>query len=282
MNQNEANKLAANLVLKFGIGLTAVFNNKDGEESVILTPSDTHPNDSFQIHIKIGWRSLQFELLLGKFAGPFVNEMAEAPNDKKQLFTNLVKHIVLDNSSITFKINDSLHDPMYFNTWPSSWKQFKFAIKKTPLEINTDNEELTEKLINTWSERFLGCVLALSPLEEIEECDPTQGLPEGARTQVLVNKYERNRLNRSVCINFHGAICKVCCFDFQKVYGNIGVGFIHVHHTTPVSRLGDGYVVNPIEDLIPVCPNCHSMLHRSEPPISIEGLKSILKSRNVN
>jgi 5-methylcytosine-specific restriction protein A len=278
MNQNEANKLAANLVMKFGIGLTAVFNSKDGEDSVFLTPSDTHPNDTFQIHIKIGWRTLQFELLLGKFAGDFLNEMANVSNEKKQLFTNLVKHTLLDNSIISFKINDSVCDPMLFDTWPSSWKQFTFTVRKTPLEINTDNEELTEKLINTWSERFFGCVLALSPLEEINEFDSIQGLPEGAKSQVLVNKYERNRLNRAVCINFHAAVCKVCDFDFQKVYGNIGTGFIHVHHVTPVSRLGDDYVIDPIEDLVPVCPNCHSMLHRSDPPISIDGLKSILKS----
>ena len=87
------------------------------------------------------------------------------------------------------------------------------------------------------------------------------GLPEGALTKVLINRYERNRYNRTICINFHGCSCKVCGISFKDVYGELGDGFIHVHHIIPVSQLEHGYIINPINDLIPVCPNCHAMLH---------------------
>ena len=62
-------------------------------------------------------------------------------------------------------------------------------------------------------------------------------------------------------------------FDFEQTYGEIGKGFIHVHHLTPVSSIGKEYRLNPQTDLVPVCPNCHNMLHRKEPPYTIAELQ---------
>jgi 5-methylcytosine-specific restriction enzyme A len=64
--------------------------------------------------------------------------------------------------------------------------------------------------------------------------------------------------------------------DFEKVYGEIGKGFIHVHHIVELSNIKSEYKVQPIEDLRPVCPNCHAMLHRKKPAYKIEELKEIL------
>lgn len=61
--------------------------------------------------------------------------------------------------------------------------------------------------------------------------------------------------------------------NFDEVYGELGKGFIHVHHLLPVAQLGKQYEVDPIADLRPVCPNCHAMLHRRNPPLSINELK---------
>ena len=104
--------------------------------------------------------------------------------------------------------------------------------------------------------------------------------PEGSLSRVSVNKYERDPMARTDCIRHHGLACSVCEFDFQKMYGKIGNGHIHVHHITPLSEVGEGYVVNPIEDLRPVCPNCHAMLHKPSPPYTIAELQEIIKSRN--
>jgi 5-methylcytosine-specific restriction protein A len=64
--------------------------------------------------------------------------------------------------------------------------------------------------------------------------------------------------------------------DFGKRYGRLGLGFIHVHHLVPISAIGSEYRVDPLADLVPVCPNCHAMLHRSEPPLAIERLRRLL------
>jgi len=71
----------------------------------------------------------------------------------------------------------------------------------------------------------------------------------------------------------HGYACKVCGMEFQDVYGEIGRGFIHVHHKKPLAGRRDDYNVNPTIDLVPVCPNCHAMLHSSDPPLGIDELR---------
>jgi len=96
---------------------------------------------------------------------------------------------------------------------------------------------------------------------------------EGIVHRVVVNKYERDSKARAECIKHHGVKCLVCDFDFSKTYGDIGKGFIHVHHLSPISSIGSGYKVNPILDLVPVCPNCHAMLHSKNPPYTISELK---------
>lgn len=103
---------------------------------------------------------------------------------------------------------------------------------------------------------------------------------EGAKQTVIVNSYERNPKARSQCIEHYRAMCSVCDFNFEKKYGAIGSGFIHVHHLTPIADIGEEYEVDPIKDLLPVCPNCHAMLHKKQPPYSIEELKSICKKQH--
>ena len=101
---------------------------------------------------------------------------------------------------------------------------------------------------------------------------------EGTRTKVYVNRYERDRAARDACIKHHGTSCSVCNFDFKKVYGELGDGFIHVHHIVPLSQINSNYKVDPINDLIPVCPNCHSMLHRKGTRTTLEELRNLVKS----
>lgn len=109
-----------------------------------------------------------------------------------------------------------------------------------------------------------------------DEYPPGATYREGERTQVLVNRYERDRNARDACIQHFGTRCRVCEIDFGEVYGEIGKGFIHVHHAVPVSEQREGYHVDPVRDLVPVCPNCHAMLHRRNPPYSVAELRTFL------
>jgi 5-methylcytosine-specific restriction protein A len=101
----------------------------------------------------------------------------------------------------------------------------------------------------------------------------TSKLFEGAKRTITVNSYERNSQARKICIQKFGTSCFVCKFDFEKEYGEVGKGFIHVHHLTPIAEIGESYEIDPMTDLRPVCPNCHSMLHREKDTMTIDELK---------
>lgn len=99
---------------------------------------------------------------------------------------------------------------------------------------------------------------------------------EGAQKEILTNRYERNPKARARCIAVQGSACKVCGFDFGAVYGEAFAGKIEVHHIKPISEIGEEYLVDPVRDLLPVCPNCHRMLHsKPDGVFSIEELKML-------
>lgn len=112
-----------------------------------------------------------------------------------------------------------------------------------------------------------------------DELYDTISLYEGSKHQILVNAYERNTKARQTCIAHYGTKCFICNFDFADKYGKIGNGYIHVHHIKPLSEINERYEINPIHDLRPVCPNCHAMLHRNKPALSIDELKNIVFER---
>jgi 5-methylcytosine-specific restriction protein A len=109
-----------------------------------------------------------------------------------------------------------------------------------------------------------------------EELSTGAAYPEGSTRQVLVNTYERNSAARAACLAHYGHRCTVCDFDFGMTYGPIGKDFIHVHHLKEIASIAKEYQVDPIQDLRPVCPNCHAMLHRRKPAFSIGDLKQVL------
>ena len=103
---------------------------------------------------------------------------------------------------------------------------------------------------------------------------------EGAKKLVFENKYERNTEARQKCIEHYGAKCQICGFDFAKVYGEEFEGKIEVHHRVPLSEIKKEYIVDPIKDLIPVCSNCHLILH-SKPngTYTVEEVIEIIEKR---
>ena len=111
-----------------------------------------------------------------------------------------------------------------------------------------------------------------------DEVSPEVSYREGATIQITVNAYERNAEVREACIAHYGTACAVCGFDFSQVYGELGEGFTHVHHLRDLATIGEEYEVDPIKDLRPVCPNCHAMLHREVPAISIRKLKGLMRT----
>ncbi|MDP9081972.1 MAG: HNH endonuclease [Bacteroidota bacterium] len=97
---------------------------------------------------------------------------------------------------------------------------------------------------------------------------------EGNPHQVILTRYERDPKAREDCLLHHGYNCAVCKFNFEVVYGK---SYIHVHHKEELSRSGKNRWTDPINDLCPVCPNCHAMLHSQRPAMTIEKLKEVIE-----
>jgi hypothetical protein len=101
-------------------------------------------------------------------------------------------------------------------------------------------------------------------------------LTEGSQSSVTLTVYERNPAARRRCIEHYGTSCTVCCFSFGRTYGQLFADYIHVHHLTPVSAQETEYEIDPVEDLRPICPNCHAVIHSRHPPLTPEELREIL------
>lgn len=129
-------------------------------------------------------------------------------------------------------------------------------------------EAVAEELQKRWS-AFLEVGFLSPQMEEL-------GILDGVMKEVRFTTYERNATARRQCIEIHGSACAICGFDFARVYGPVGANFIHVHHITPLADAGGAHRVNPAVDLIPVCPNCHAIIHRRTPCYSIEEMRTFL------
>lgn len=100
---------------------------------------------------------------------------------------------------------------------------------------------------------------------------------EGSKKLVYTTKYERDPKLREQAIKIHGLSCMACGFNFFETYGEQGRGFIHVHHVKPLFATGE-CIINPKTDLVVLCPNCHSMVHRNKNQVlTIDELKNLIK-----
>ena len=117
------------------------------------------------------------------------------------------------------------------------------------------------------------------------ETDESKKIEEGMAKEYHATRYERNQTARQLCIRHYGSPvrCQICGFDFEKIYGprDGKSPFIEVHHIQPLGEMKSAkkHAVDYTKDLIPVCSNCHRMLHHFKPyTLTPKELKDILAS----
>lgn len=125
-------------------------------------------------------------------------------------------------------------------------------------------------------------ILTIGKLEEIfkdqinlvdiwqEDLELQSGHWEGSRISVYVNKYERSAKARQLCIEHYGTDCFICKQNMAAIYGDTALGLVHVHHVKPLAGISEEYQVDPVKDLVPICPNCHAVIHRKYPPYTVQ------------
>ncbi len=241
----------------------------------IIPQNDLEELFCISIHVRQGIR-LIIEIEPQKYGAGFVSEAGHANEEKRKNFLSYYEIIGDKKAKIELIVNKFPCDPQDDTVWQTEWVQLRIRITKIiGEELGEDKNEL--ELIVDWALISTGLILSLS-LIHISEPEEKQ-YEEGKKTQVLINRYERNPVNREICLAKNGYSCKICGFNFEATYGEIGKKFIHVHHIETVSSHGGQYLLDPATDLIPVCPNCHAMLHRKDPPFLPGEIEEVLLQR---
>lgn len=154
----------------------------------------------------------------------------------------------------------------------TAWKSLKYYIafrsEKEGVDWETIYESEKRKLVKQREEAKKRKALELKYGREFTE---------GHIVECHYDRHERDLRARLTCIEHYGCKCAICGFDFEEQYGEVGKDYIEVHHIVPISSTEGEHTVDPINDLIPVCSNCHSILHRKWPvPYTPNEVKSMI------
>lgn len=192
------------------------------------------------------------------------------------------------------------------NLSEKSIKEYKFAIKRISKKLNLKISILelndiaqinyimnTQEFITINKKENHVYSAALNKYKDLLQC--IQGSPnlnyfhveslysEGDELYFYTKAYERNKKLRKEVIRLHGLICLACHFDFEKVYGELGKDYIEIHHLKPLSFEKKEHKVDPKEDLVPLCANCHRMVHRKKTKVlPIEKLQEIIQKARTS
>ena len=195
--------------------------------------------------------------------------------------------------------------PFYDRHWSGENRETLYIDVDFEVLLNADREPiLTTEILKTgilakqnWKPMGSGSSIKFEIIDELEAIwfnflitqkirnnpfipainDIQKTYTEGTPNQVSITKYERNPFARKKCLEHYGFNCIICDFNFESKYGDLGKGFIHVHHLKQVATVGQAHEIDPIKDLRPVCPNCHSIIHRKKTPLTIDEVKQIMK-----
>ena len=262
------NLIAENLTNRFGVELE-VINTFDKRGSLRVVDIDAP--DGFSIEIGIGWRSVDAFFRPDPFASNLLRTMGRSSSKQRGEFKAIADAFKHHGLKLRLNIDDTTVRPQDI----PEGSFVNLELQCTLLSSNTGDQSVVLKAASA----CLALILSLLPIESVDpDLDQDNaGFVEGGQLRIETNKYERHPSNRAAAIAIHGAQCKVCHFDFEETYGEIGSGLIEVHHILPVSKMGGEYFVNPAKDLVPLCPNCHRMVHMTDPPLTVEALSKIMR-----
>ncbi len=261
------------------------FNGRHGVDSGnqwIELHLDGHAKSStFTIKAIIGWRHIEVLFKPGAYAGELLTIMRNSDYDSRNLFISLLEDTREKGTAVSLSINDRNFDFNEKSLWDNKWVKIALGFRVGQIDLSAYGENDAHKIVQNLISSMAATVISLMPIEKntSEETENEQ-YPEGASVSIEVNRYERDPRNRAAALAIHGYACMACGVLMSNIYGDIVDGFIEVHHTKPISQLGKDYLINPVEDLLPLCPNCHSVIHRRDPPYTLSELKALLVEKS--
>lgn len=195
-----------------------------------------------------------------------------------QKVRNLKSHDTLERHG--FAIYDPGEDPSSGGTWRITEHGRSF------LERNIENIDALISARLNYSEALDTIIKESDQGRNIHVIDENLVINEGSRQNRSSSSYERSdRLRRAAIEHYRnedGHIrCCICGFDFLETYGGRGRDFIIIHHEKPLYETEGvertAFLEQAVQDVKPVCPNCHSMIHRNmNETLSIEEMRELI------
>jgi 5-methylcytosine-specific restriction protein A len=222
----------------------------------------------------LGLKSHEVRLSLGSFSGSVLTQIANAEPEELLLARSLFKSVAaVSEFSVT---NQSLE------FWKADKTSFEAVSVFRHQHIFSDSDEAVTVTSREVIVPLMAAMAELIGYDVIEDSSASYvSTIEGAASQGVVTRRERNPRNRLLCLRIHGKTCKVCSLQPDVVYGTAG-DIIEVHHLEPVSMIAAPKPYDPETDLVPLCPNCHRAVHSRRPwPLTLEELTSQMGCRNV-
>ena len=251
----------------------------NGDRWIRLTPAAVPERHTFDVRVQMTWRRLRLSVEPQRFAGELVRAMGESDSASRNTFRTVLEESVARGATVQFGVNGNAVQLDDESVWGRRWRRVELRMSKQLPGFDgvATAEELD--LIRRWTRRFLAALLAIAPVEpqETPSGESFGGFKEGTANVTPTVSYERDRRNRAAAIAIHGTACLACGLEFGTKYGEVAEGFIEVHHTIPLAKMGEGYIVNPAQDLVPLCPNCHAVAHRRDPPFTVDDIRDLLQ-----
>ncbi len=250
-----------------------------GDPWYLLAPAGASADHAFAVRVTIRWRRIVAVFEPGKFAGDLLAAMGSADAAGRRAFRTVLEECSNRGGDVKFQVNETPCDPQREETWPAHWSRL-LLILNSRIDPETEEDDPGFGDALQWAQLFVAAIVALLPIQskDAEEDTAPVGYAEGGAASQQSIRYERDRRNRAAAIAIWGCKCQACGLDFGDTYGDVAEGFIEVHHTTPVSELEPGTIIDPTEDLVPLCPNCHAVAHRRDPPFTVTEIRELLES----
>jgi 5-methylcytosine-specific restriction protein A len=254
-----------------GLELFRKYEFRNNEFEVSLRPSDIPVSIGFRILVSDDYLGWTIRIVIDEFALSLMQIMRNNFQQRKDSFHSLLEFNKTKYEKFIFQINGVSDIEALGEV---EWLDLDLAAFSPYFNDESEFKALEDGLRDTLNLILLLCTASEVLVGEVESMNP-EWKSEGSKIERTIQAFERSRFNRSICLEYYGFMCRGCGVMLEKIYGPIGAEVIHVHHIVPVSQMNGGYVLNPIKDLVPLCPNCHNIVHRQNPPLAVGSLKEL-------
>jgi 5-methylcytosine-specific restriction protein A len=247
-----------------GVELIREYMPHDHEYELRIRLAQIPSPHGFTMRIYDDYLSWKVQLHLDVFTAPLISAMQARYTERKLGLESYMELAEAKNNYFHLSINGNSESiPI-----TEEWNEINLVLAKSYFSEESEFSSLSAVILD-----FM-CIVLFLIIEDTEwSIGEDLGKEEGASFSEIVKKYERSRYNRALCLKFYGFMCRGCGDELAEKYGPIGTDVIHVHHIVPVSQMQSSYQLNPIKDLVPLCPNCHNIVHRINPPLELNDLR---------